>query len=255
MEGLPSSVLSFLLEWVLVAEHAAEPNPARRAKRVCRDEGITVSLQPVRRLLALKVVSKEWKRAVERGECGQLWRSAVYWSLGEAPQQLFYGGTYLDVVRCALELRKALAAAKTETESLDYPTACEAESPPLFVRPYVAPSGEYKAILSEQERKALCVVAKELLLLLQRGLGLGGEEWARIALQRYKMWILLRRRHPAKVLVPTLDIELVWVGHILRTRAYYADCARLAVSPEHSLVLPSAAQPLYSAAVKATARA
>jgi hypothetical protein len=57
------------------------------------------------------------------------------------------------------------------------------------------------------------------------------------------------------MLIPTLEIELVWVSHILRSRKYYADYKRLGLSPDHSLLLSPSSQLTYPQAVEATARA
>lgn len=50
---------------------------------------------------------------------------------------------------------------------------------------------------------------------------------AREAELDYRRFLNLRVQYPGTSLVPTHDIDEVWHGHILDTRAYAADCERL----------------------------
>lgn len=47
-----------------------------------------------------------------------------------------------------------------------------------------------------------------------------------VAIQRYKIFLLQRKRHPEDRLVPPLDIDRVWHAHILQTAQYRQDCQR-----------------------------
>ncbi|MFN3181083.1 MAG: glycine-rich domain-containing protein [Nannocystaceae bacterium] len=59
----------------------------------------------------------------------------------------------------------------------------------------------------------------------------GQPEWnmtrARQAELAYRRFLQLRSLYPTCSLVPTRDIDEMWHGHILDTRAYAADCDRL----------------------------
>jgi len=48
-----------------------------------------------------------------------------------------------------------------------------------------------------------------------------------IAMKRYDQFLKLTTKYPNKVLIPTLDIELIWQSHLIRPYKYEADCQRL----------------------------
>jgi hypothetical protein len=58
------------------------------------------------------------------------------------------------------------------------------------------------------------------------------EEWRHSAIlqqmiQRYYRFLQLKVLYPKNVLVPTLDIEIIWQTHLLRPSMYRDDCLRL----------------------------
>ncbi|MGV9823293.1 glycine-rich domain-containing protein [Nocardia xishanensis] len=59
----------------------------------------------------------------------------------------------------------------------------------------------------------------------------GGLGWsqakARAVERQYKNWIYLRRKYLGEKLPPSPDIDQFWHAHMLDTRAYHRDCARI----------------------------
>jgi hypothetical protein len=47
------------------------------------------------------------------------------------------------------------------------------------------------------------------------------------AIRDYRRFIFLMRKYPGESLSPTLDIDLIWHEHILDTRPYFQDTARI----------------------------
>jgi hypothetical protein len=75
-------------------------------------------------------------------------------------------------------------------------------------------------------------------------------QWRRFALVRYRNFLLLKQRYPSALLVPTLDIEFVWICHILDTGAYVRD---LYWYPEHDMYMHPVRSKLYDCFVMRTA--
>ena len=53
------------------------------------------------------------------------------------------------------------------------------------------------------------------------------DEWIDRAISRYADFLQLARDHPREVLVPTLDIDLIWHAHMLSPLDYRDDCHAL----------------------------
>lgn len=74
------------------------------------------------------------------------------------------------------------------------------------------------------------------------------------ALNRYRMFLFLRKAHPNTWFVPTVDIEFCWLAHIFRTEMYWKDMTALGIDPRHSLCLPHYGQVAgFAAALQGTA--
>ena len=51
--------------------------------------------------------------------------------------------------------------------------------------------------------------------------------------KQYRNWLYLRRKYEGEQLPPSSDIDQFWHAHILDTRAYHRDCARIFGSYHH----------------------
>ena len=47
------------------------------------------------------------------------------------------------------------------------------------------------------------------------------------AMIRYDLFMKLKKKYPDAYLVPTLDIEIIWVSHLLRPHSYHSDCQKI----------------------------
>lgn len=133
---------------------------------------------------------------------------------------------------------------------------CDECAPAEFQRSYVEPpSKDYSPLLASELRHEIGRSANALLNLLRLCTQFLHGDWAQCALDRYRCFLELKRRNPAKMLVPTAEIEFVWVCHILRTQKYHADLQEMQLPATHSLCMLRGTAPLYEASVRATARA
>ncbi len=82
----------------------------------------------------------------------------------------------------------------------------------------------------------------ELVALLEKASSFQ-EQWQQSAIlkqmiQRYYRFMQLKTSHPNTLLIPTLDIEIVWQTHLLRPEMYRNDCLRLFHRIiDHSLIM------------------
>lgn len=70
-------------------------------------------------------------------------------------------------------------------------------------------------------KKKLCSPPGE-----EGGLGWGTAKADAVETQ-YRNWLFLRRKYEGESLPPSPDIDQFWHSHILDTRAYHRDCARI----------------------------
>lgn len=213
MESLPADALATIVNLVLWAEHSS-----------------------LARLAHLRLVSHAWRRLIDSRHCDPAWRTATrawvelthldtYGSL--APGRLPVAYTPQDAARATVaytrQHRLALEEARKFTDWAEDCEQClsdDGEPPP---RPLPA---AFKPLLSATLRSTLCATMHCLMQLL--GLvpllqAAGGPQWAHKTLQRYQMWLALKKRHPGALLVPPADVEIAHVSHVLRTRAYWGE--------------------------------
>merc|ERR1711959_20823 len=60
--------------------------------------------------------------------------------------------------------------------------------------------------------------------LLKLGPAVVNDEWIRRAVSRYQIFLGLARDNPGQIVVPTLDIDLIWHCHMLSPNDYADDC-------------------------------
>jgi len=53
------------------------------------------------------------------------------------------------------------------------------------------------------------------------------KEYIEYCMIRYDQFMKLKMKHPDAYLVPTIDIEIIWISHLLRPEMYEKDCDRL----------------------------
>lgn len=176
----------------------------------------------------------------QRGLNGLVSSSQIF--VLEPPAQLYAGGTYRDVCECLLKTEKQKKEALDEVAARrrhEPMVACGMrimpQRPPKHPQPLadVALSPSTKSRIAENA-KALESFLKSLDYSLAQIEQVG---WSESSLIRYRMFLHLKRTHPGIWLVPTVDIEFVWLAHIFRTQTYWKDMKTLGVDLQHSLCL------------------
>ncbi|CAF1505940.1 unnamed protein product [Adineta steineri] len=148
-------------------------------------------------------------------------------------------------------------------------TACIRCAPPLYpVRPSTEERFESIAGFTEHPNSSadmtielsvnIDTTARELVQLLEKA-SKCQEQWQeppilKQMITRYYRFMRLKASHPINILlIPTMDIEIVWQTHLLRPEMYQADCLRLFRRViDHSLLIIDIQQMLKDQAFQDT---
>jgi hypothetical protein len=190
----------------------------------------------------------------------ELWKTVCQYSDIPIPSQVFYGGSYRDVVQAHLRILQQHYDAAVVQSNYRHPSmACGIRGRPrskLGQHP-PAPQGFTEFIgLHEREQERICQQAKLLLDFLRSfnayKLDYQNPAWALSSLKRYIMFLSLRKKYPHLLLLPTADILYASLCHLFRTKEYYKDMQELNLSNRNLLELTNAEQTLYIQTALAT---
>lgn len=249
MDSLPREVL------MRVHEYAAPSAPPQHAAgiRLC-----TVR-RHMREVSNMRRVNRHWRNALDDPKALVWYRAAKEMSL-EPPLQLYSGGTYREACQLLLEAEcKKQEATDQAARSSPLYIACGMRSRSIQLDEHPNPERPAVSLPKELvERVAANAKALETFL---RSMDFGvlmshkrHESWHESALNRYRMFLHLKRANPSVWLVPTAEIEFCWLAHIFRTGAYWKDMTELDIEPDHWLCLSYGEVATFSKAVQATQR-
>jgi hypothetical protein len=284
---IPSDVLIHVLEFALPLwgeDHDDDDGMTsivgdQKSAHVLHVKQIQRSSEIIRQSLvwvaSLRLVSRHWMSLLPLDPTTTTTTNGWYHvakALGlDPPRYLYAGGNYWELCQSVwkAETQRAQAQGEAETRNATRPRiACGMRRPPNTHSPDHPHDPLKRPTMVHLppelvERVAANAMALESFLksvdfFLDNNTNNdqdGRWEWSQSALQRYRMFLHLKRSHPNVWLVPTVEIEFCWLSHIFRTETYWTDMAQLGIPLDHSLCLQHYGEvATFSKAVQGTAQ-
>lgn len=266
LDSVGRDILVKILAFVVVEEvrEEREKGPQQTLFRMgsAHTMGRVATLQKrAQNMMRLRTVCKAFWHAMEQEEFQRnILEQGTFRELGveRCPRRIFFGGSYLHVLKATLTQLRTRADLEKKMESAPpVPMmACGMRAPPQFAFPHPADCVDFTKFPSlTMEEEARILTRARLLMDFLRDFESFSSSTIdfQAALLRYRAFLKMQLDHPRKLFVPTVDILFVQLAHILRNEAYETDGAPLSVDPLN-LFETEAEMLLYNETVTSTSR-